>query len=97
MSEQTETTNHFMTWTLAVLAPFAWMTKLVAAAIVGLIAPILMTLLGLASVLLAFTAVLFQFTAPQAGLPFWEMLGSAIGCAIARGGLGRIVETIVRR
>jgi hypothetical protein len=67
MSEQTQPTNNFMTWTLAVLAPFTWTTKLVAAAILGLIAPILMTLLGLAAVLLAFTAVLFHFAAPQAG------------------------------
>lgn len=93
MSEQTQPTNNFMTWTLAVLAPFTWTTKLVAAAILGLIAPILMTLLGLAAVLLAFTAVLFHFAAPQAGLPFWEMMAIALGCAIARGLVDRVVRT----
>ena len=96
MSESHHPTNNSMTWMLAVLAPFAWVTKVVASAILGLIAPILMTLLGLASVLLAFTAVLFHFAAPAVGLPFWEMLGLAVGCAIARGLFSRIVESLVR-
>ena len=96
MSEQTQPTNNFMTWMLALLAPFVWATKLVAGATLGLIAPILMTLLGLAAVLLAFTAVLFHFAAPETGLPFWEMLGIALSCAIVRGVIGRLVETAVR-
>lgn len=97
MSQQTQPTNNFMTWTLAVLAPFTWTTKLVATAILGLIAPILMTLLGLAAVLLAFTAVLFHFAAPAAGLPFRAMLGIALGCAIVRGAVARIAEAVVLR
>lgn len=97
MSEPHHPTNNFMTWILAAIAPFSWTTKLVAGAVLGLIAPILMTLLGLASVLLAFTAVLFHFAAPETGFPFWEMLGAAFGFAIVRGLVGRIVETIVRR
>ena len=97
MSEQTQPTNNFMTWTMAVLAPLAWITKLVAGAVLGLIAPILMTLLGLASVLLAFTAVLFHFAAPQAGLPFWEFLSVALACAIARSLIARIFVNVAEK
>ncbi len=97
MSNPTTTNGFFVTALLAVMHGCIATVRLVAAAVLGLVTPIVSTILGALAVLLAGTAVLFRYGAPRLDFPFWEILGLALACAIARVLLERVTRAVLHR
>lgn len=95
MSKPTAPNNIFVTVLLAVVRASAGCVRLGAAAILGLLTPVVGTLLGALSLLLAATAMLFRYAAPRPDFPFWELLALALGCAIARALLDRLTRAVI--
>lgn len=97
MSNTTTTNSFFVTALLAVWHGCMATVRLVAAAVLGLVTPIVSTILGALAVLLAGTAVLFRYGAPRLDFPFWEILGLALACAVARMLLERVTRSLLQQ
>jgi uncharacterized membrane-anchored protein len=95
MSNPTTTNGFFMTALLAVMHGCMATVRSVAAAVLGLVTPIVSTVLGALAVLLAGTAVLFRYGAPRLDFPFWEFMAFALGCAVARVLLNRLTRCVI--
>ena len=95
MSKHTTSNYIFVTVLLAVLRASVGCVRLVAAAVLGLLTPIVGTILGALALLLAGIAMLFRYGAPRPDFPFWELMALALGCAIARALLDRLTRAVI--
>lgn len=95
MSNPTTTNGFLVKALLAVMHGCIATVRLVAAAVLGLVTPIVSTILGALAVLLAGTAVLFRYGAPRPDFPFWELVALALGCAVARVLLERVTRALI--
>lgn len=95
MSKPTTPNHIFVTMLLGVLRASAGCVRLGAAAVLGLLTPIVGTILGALALLLACTAVLFRYATPRSDFPFWELMALAVGCAIARALLDRLTRAVI--
>ena len=96
MSNPTTMNGFFVTALLAVLRGCVATVRLVAAAVLGLVTPIVSTILGALALLLAGTAVLFRYGAPHMDFPFWDILGLALACAVSRMLLVRVTRALLQ-
>lgn len=96
MSEVMSRWGNAASFAFTVIRPLWWIAKTALVAVLGLVAPILAFIFGTAAVLLALTAVIFRYGAPQLDFPLWEILGLALICAVARVVVVRSAQRLVR-
>jgi hypothetical protein len=76
-------------WLTAPLSLALSLTRLLLAAVLMIVAPILGAALSVLAVTLALTACFFEWFSAVPNFPFWPMLGGSLACAVARLALER--------
>jgi hypothetical protein len=70
--------------------------RILLAAVLMIVAPIVGAVLSVLAVTLALTACFFEWFSAVPDFPFWPMLGAALACAVARLALDRATSALVR-
>lgn len=83
-------------WLVAPVVLTLHVARILCAAVLMIVAPILGTVLSVLAVALALTACFFEWFSAVPNFPFWPMLGAALACAVARLGLERATSALLR-
>jgi hypothetical protein len=71
-------------WLTAPLSLALSVSRLLIAAVLMIVAPILGAVLGVSAVTLALTACFFEWFSAVPDFPFWPMVGASVACATTR-------------
>lgn len=83
-------------WLAAPVVLVLRLARILCAAVLMIVAPILSAILSVLAVALALTACFFEWLSGVPDFPFWPMLGVAIACALARVALERATAALLR-
>jgi hypothetical protein len=84
-------------WLAAPIGLTLQIARILCAAVLLIVAPILGAILSVLAVALALTASFFEWFSAVPDFPFWPMLGTAAACAVTRMILERVTGTLLRR
>ncbi len=83
-------------WLAAPVALTLHIARILCAAVLMIVAPILGAVLSALAVALALTACFFEWFSVVPYFPFWPMLAAALACAVARLVLARVTTAMLR-
>ncbi len=84
-------------WLAAPVILGSHVIRILIAAVLMIVAPILGAVLSVLAITLTLTACFFQWFSAVPDFPFWSMLVAAVACAVTRLILERVTGALLRR